>query len=82
MTPYFVAGVLYIFPVLSILVFLASLYGLYILYLGLPVMMETPKEKAIGYLIVAIIVMLIVNLNVGAIAGAVIAATRRPIPLP
>ncbi|MEO0122498.1 MAG: Yip1 family protein [candidate division WOR-3 bacterium] len=79
MTPYFVAGVLYIFPVLGILVLLASLYGLYLMYLGMPVMMSTPKEKVIGYMIVAIIVMFVINIIVGAIAGGILAATYRPI---
>lgn len=80
MTPYFVAGILLIVPVLGILVFLASLYGLYLLYTGLPVMMNTPREKVIGYFIVSLIVIIVVNLIVGAIAGAVLAATWRPIP--
>lgn len=79
MTPYFVAGILYIFPVLGILVTLISLYGLYLMYTGMPVMMETPKEKVIGYMIVSIIVMIVINIIVGAIAGAIMAATYRPL---
>lgn len=79
MTPYFVAGILYIFPVLGILVLLISLYGLYLMYIGMPVMMSTPKEKVIGYMIVAIIVMIVINIIVGAIAGAILAATYRPL---
>ncbi len=80
MTPYFVAGVLYILPVLGILVLLASLYGLYLMYLGMPVMMNTPKEKVIGYMIVAIIVMFVINIIIGAIAGGIMMATYRPFP--
>ncbi|MEO0136146.1 MAG: Yip1 family protein [candidate division WOR-3 bacterium] len=79
MTPYFVAGVLYIIPVLGVLVMLISLYGLYLMYLGMPVMMSTPKEKVIGYMIVAIIVMFVINIIIGAIAGGILAATYRPI---
>jgi len=79
MTPYFVAGILYIFPFLGILVLLISLYGLYLMYLGMHVMMSTPKEKVIGYMIVAIIVMFVINIIVGAIAGGILAATYRPI---
>jgi|UniRef100_A0A7C4TDF9 hypothetical protein len=79
MTPYFVAGVLYIFPVLGVLVALISLYGLYLMYTGMPVMMLTPKEKVIGYIIVAIIVMFIINIIIGAIAGGILAATYHPI---
>jgi len=78
-TPAFVAGILNIFPRLGILVFLISLYSVYLLYLGLPVMMETPKEKVIVYLIVTLIVMIIIYLVFGAIAGAILAANWRPI---
>lgn len=78
-TPGLLAGVLQIIPALGILVFLCSLYGLYLLYLGLPIMMETPQEKLIGYFVVIIIVMIVLYFVIGAIAGAVLAATWRPI---
>jgi len=39
-----------ILPVLGVLVgLLAGLYAIYVLYLGLPVVMRGPKEKALGY---------------------------------
>ena len=78
-TPGFIVGVLQIIPALGILVFLGSLYGLYLLYVGLPLMMETPKEKVIGYFVVIIIVMIVLYFVVGGIAGAILAATWRPI---
>lgn len=56
MTPGWVGGIFYIIPSLSILAILAGLYGLYLFYLGLPLLMETPKEKSLGYVIVVIIV--------------------------
>jgi len=77
-TPLFIAGILYIVPTLGILVFLISLYGLYLLYVGMPIMMETPREKVVGYLIVAIIVIIVVNIIVGVIASAVLATAWRP----
>jgi len=70
-TPGYVAGVFYLIPNLEILALFGSLYGLYILYLGLPVLMETPQDKALGYTIVTIIVGIIVMLVVGAIASAI-----------
>jgi Yip1 domain. len=70
-TPWFIAGILYIFPPLSILVFLAGLYGLYILYLGLPVLMETPEDKRIIYLIVSIVVYIIIMVVVSQVTGAI-----------
>lgn len=59
-TPNWIASVLFIFPSLSPIVMIASLYSLYLFYLGLPVLMETPKEKVVGYIIVVIIVSIIV----------------------
>jgi hypothetical protein len=59
-TPGLLFGILHIIPDLGILVALAGLYGLYILYSGIPVMMEAPKEKVIGYTVVVIILYIIV----------------------
>jgi hypothetical protein len=54
-TPAWVAGILSIVPALGALVFVGGLYGLYLMYLGLPQMMKTPQDKVIGYLVVSII---------------------------
>jgi hypothetical protein len=54
-TAAWIAGVLTIIPMLGIVAFLASLYGLYLLYLGLPVLMRSPPDKAVGYTIVVVI---------------------------
>jgi hypothetical protein len=56
-TPALVAGVFFIIPALGILAGLASLYGLYILYLGIKPMMQTPEDKSIIYFIVSLLVM-------------------------
>ena len=58
-TAAWVTGVLNIFPPLGPLVFLGWLYGLYLLYLGLPKLMKAPAEKAIGYTVVAIVVAIV-----------------------
>ena len=70
-TPGLLAGIFNIIPSISFLVLLAGLYGLYILYLGIPVFMETPEDKRIIYLIVAIVVYIIIMVVVGAITSAV-----------
>ena len=69
-TPAWVASVLLIIPVLSVLVMLASLYGLYLLYLGLPVLMKSPREKAVGYTAVVVICAIVLGVVFGAVAGA------------
>lgn len=71
MTPVWLAGVLYIIPLLSALVILAGLYGIYIFYLGLPLLMDTPKEKALGYVVVVIIITIVVSFVFGMIAGSI-----------
>jgi hypothetical protein len=48
-TPTWVAGILLLVPSLAWLTNLVSLYGFYLLYHGLPILMETPREKATVY---------------------------------
>lgn len=72
MIPAWVAGVLYIVPFLEWLVILASLYGLYVLYLGFAApMLDTPKEKVMGYLVVSIVVVIVLSVVVAMILGAI-----------
>ncbi|MBS3819375.1 YIP1 family protein [bacterium] len=72
MTPAWIAGILYIIPFLGVLVIFASFYGIYLMYLGLTTpLMETPKEKVAGYLVVIILVSLVVMVVVGMIFGAI-----------
>jgi len=78
-TPAFVAGILSIIPALGFLVMLIGLYSFYLLFVGLPVMMETPKEKHVGYFVVTLIIVLIVYFIVGGIASSVMAAMWRPV---
>ncbi len=73
-TPAFLISILNIIPYLGFLEFLGILYGLYIMYLGLPVMMNTPKDKVVGYVIVTVIVTIVVYAVIGAIIGAIVAA--------
>ena len=57
MTPGWLAGVFYIVPGLWVLGILASLYGLYILYVGLETpLMETPKDKVGSYFAASVLV--------------------------
>lgn len=69
MTPVWVAGVLYIIPALGIIVLIASLYSIYLFYLGVPVLMKTPEAKVVPYMVVAAIVTIVVSIVMGAIAA-------------
>lgn len=73
-TPVFLIAVLDIIPFLGVLTILGVLYGLYILYLGLPIMLSTPKEKVVTYLVAVVVATLVVYFVIGAIVGAATAA--------
>ncbi|KYK32189.1 MAG: hypothetical protein AYK22_07540 [Thermoplasmatales archaeon SG8-52-3] len=70
-TPWLLAGIFLIYPPISILTLLAGLYGLYILYIGIPILMETPKDQQIPYIIVAIVAYIIIMFVVGIIANQI-----------
>jgi hypothetical protein len=59
-TPWLIAGIFYFHPSIWFLATLAGLYGLYILYIGIPILMETPKEQHLPFLIVSIIIYVII----------------------
>jgi len=64
-TPGWVAGVLNIVPMLGLLVIVGALYGLYLLYLGLPVVMRCPREKAVGYTVVTVLCAIVMGIVLG-----------------
>lgn len=66
-----VGGIFNIIPLLGIIALLFSLYGLYILYLGIPVLMETPNDKALGYTLAVIVVALVVYFIIESITAQV-----------
>jgi hypothetical protein len=70
-TPSLVAGVFYLLPSLRILATLAGLYGLYLLFLGLKPMMKSPEEKTSTYFIVSLIVTIVVYAVLSAILSAI-----------
>jgi len=73
-TPAFLIGILDIIPPLGILTFLGILYGLYILYLGLPIILGTPKDRVVTYVVAVVIATFIVYFVLFAIIGAITAA--------
>lgn len=75
-TAMWLAGIFSIIPLLGILGIL-GLYSLYLLYTGLPVLMKTPPEKAIGFTVVVIVVSIILWIIVGALAALVVPGPMR-----
>lgn len=51
-TPVWIAGILRLVPALDMLAVLTGLYGLYLLYVGFPVLMRCPVDKSAPYAIV------------------------------
>lgn len=70
-TPGLVGGLLSILPALSFIGVLLSLYGLYLLYLGLPKLKNTPQDKHVSYFVVSLLVLIVVNIVVGIILSKV-----------
>ncbi|RSZ40984.1 MULTISPECIES: Yip1 family protein [unclassified Variovorax] len=54
-TAAFVGGVFSLLPSLSVIGALAALYGVYLLYTGLPVLMKCPPDKAVAYTAVVVV---------------------------
>ena len=76
--PYFVLSVFSIVPALSGLQIL-SLYSIYLLYIGLPVMLENSEEKSLTFTVVISLISIVVLAIVYAIAGSVIPQNLPPV---
>lgn len=72
LTAYWVAGIVTIIPAFSIVAFLGFIYSLYLLYVGLPYLMECPAEKALAYTISVSVVIIVVFIVIGIISGSVL----------
>ncbi len=66
-----VGGVFAIIPALGILTLIAGLYSLYLLYLGVPVLMKVPQEKALPYTVVLVVCAIVIGVVAGTVLGAV-----------
>jgi hypothetical protein len=69
-TAAWLGGIFSLIPSISILAIIPGIYSLYLLYLGLPVLMKSPQDKALGYTIVVLIVAIVIFLLIGAVSSA------------
>ncbi len=69
-TASFVAGFLSLLPSLGMLGIIAACYSIYLIYLGLPVLMKCPQDKAVGYTAVVIIIGIVAGIVIGAVSTA------------
>jgi Yip1 domain len=72
-TASWVVGIFALIPGLSFLMIL-GVYSLYLMYLGLPVLMKSPKEKALGYTVVVILAGIVLFMAIALVAGMFVAA--------
>ena len=72
-TPAWLASILTIIPALSILVLVGALYGLYLLYLGLPRLMKNPPDKSAGYTALVVVCAIVVGFIISIIGGLITA---------
>lgn len=72
-TAMWVAGIFGLVPLLGVLGLL-GLYSLYLLFTGLPILMKSPPEKALGYTAVVVVLSIVINLIIGAITTPIMLA--------
>ncbi|MDP4185083.1 MAG: Yip1 family protein [Bacteroidota bacterium] len=58
-TPTLIAGILFIWPALSVISLFAGIYGLYVLYLGIVPLMKSNEEKTTTYFIVSLLIIVL-----------------------
>ena len=64
-TPAWIGGLLAIFPPIAIVGVLLGIYGLYLMYIGIPKLKKTPADKHVGYFVVILIVTILVYILIG-----------------
>jgi hypothetical protein len=71
-TAYWIASIAQVVPALGFLIVLAGgLYSLYLLYLGLPVTMKAPADKALPYTAVIVVCTFVIMLLLGVVVASV-----------
>jgi Yip1 domain len=80
-TASWVAGIFHLIPGLRLLTIL-GLYSLYLLYLGLPILMKAPREKAMAYTAVVILAAIVLFMIIGVIAGRFMAMPTAGMTVP
>ncbi len=75
-TPYWIAGALFVFPVLSPLAFLLAAYRFYLLFTGLPVLMNAPRERRPLYLVFIIVISVCISVISAIIASMLFPSGR------
>ncbi len=78
MTAAYVGAIFYLFPALNILVILCTVYSIYPLYTGIPIMKKTTIDKQVAYLAVVVLITVVAIILVGLIQTEIIKSINRP----
>ena len=78
-TPAWLAAALLVLPVLAVPALLISLYGFYLLYRGLPVLMGSRSDKALPYAVVSVLCAVLIQGAIGIASGAVAGMAGRAV---
>lgn len=60
-TPLWIVGILTIVPLLGVLFIVAVIYAVYLFYLGLPSVLDTPADRVVPYMLMSAVVVFIAN---------------------
>jgi hypothetical protein len=71
-TPAWIGGLLAIYPPIALIGAIAGLYGLYLLYIGMPKLKKTPADKHAGYFVVSLITLIVVYFIIGLIMSKIV----------
>lgn len=79
MTATWLGGMFVLVPVVGWLVaLLGALYGLYLFYLGAPVLMAVPARKALGYTATIVVIALAIGFVIGLVEAALLGTGHAP----
>jgi Yip1 domain len=67
-----VGAIFNILPSLALIGSLVGIYGLYLMYLGLPKLKKTPQEQTVGYFVASLITMIVAYFVIGLILAAIL----------
>jgi len=71
-TPGLLGAVFSIFPSISILGTLCTLYGIYLVFVGLHTIKKTPDDQRIGYIVVTVLILIAVYVIIGVVISSII----------
>jgi hypothetical protein len=71
-TAAWLAGIILLIPLLAVLILLGLLYSIYLLWLGLPVLMKSPPDRAAGYTAAVVVITFVVVIIIGFIVRTIV----------